>query len=98
MAKLERDFQSQLIRKISDRLPGSYIFKLDTRFRQGSPDLLILYSDRWAVLEVKKSANEPKQPNQEFYVGELNAMSYSAFIYPENEEDILDEVQRTLQD
>lgn len=97
VAKRESDFQSKVIRKLRDRLPGVHIFKGDTRFQQGTPDLIILYEDRWAMLEVKRSGNASKQPNQEFYVDQLNDMSYAAFIFPENEEDILHEVQRALQ-
>lgn len=97
MAKLERDFQPRVIKEIERRLPGVQIFKGDTRFKQGSPDLIVLYEDRWAMLEVKKDAKAQRQPNQPYYVNELNKMSYAAFIHPENEEDILDALQRSLQ-
>ena len=97
MANRESDLQSRVVRKLRERLPGAQIFKGDTRYQQGTPDLIILYEDRWAILEVKRSRNASKQPNQEFYVDKLNDMSYAAFIFPENEEDILHEVQRALQ-
>lgn len=97
MAQLERDIQPRIIRKIKQRLPGVYIFKGDTRYQQGTPDLVILYKDRWAMLEVKKSSTAPRQPNQDYYVDQLNKMSYAAFIHPDNEEDILDGLQQALQ-
>lgn len=97
VSKLEREIQPRIIGKIKQRLPGAKVFKGDTRFQQGTPDLIILYQDRWAMLEVKRSSTATRQPNQEYFVDELNQMSYAALIHPDNEEDILDEVQRALQ-
>ena len=97
MAELERVIQPRIIKKIRARLPGVKIFKGDTRFQQGTPDLIILYRDRWALLEVKKSKTASRRPNQQWFIDELNEMSYAALIHPENEEDILDGVQRALQ-
>ena len=63
------------------------IQKEDPEYIQGIPDLLILYKDRWATLETKKSKDEPHQPNQDYYVEELSRMGFAAFIFPENEEE-----------
>lgn len=93
---LERDYQSHLIRRIKALLPGCVVLKNDSGYLQGFPDLTILYGDRWAVLEVKRSAKDSHQPNQDYYVDMLHGMSYAAFIFPENEEDILSEVQHAL--
>lgn len=97
MPRQERDIQPRIIKEIERRLPGAYVFKGDTRFKQGTPDLIILHNKRWAMLEVKKSAKAPRQPNQEYYVSELHKMSYAAFIHPGNEEEILNELQRSLE-
>lgn len=93
---LERDYQRQLIRELREMFPGCLILKNDTDYLQGIPDLLILYRDRWAALEVKSSASSPEQPNQWYYIDEMNAMSFAAFIYPEIEEEVLDALQQAL--
>ena len=95
--KNENKFQPQLISKIKERLPGAIVLKNDPNYVQGIPDLTIFYKNHWATLECKKSAKAAHQPNQDYYINEMNKMSYSAFVYPENEEDILDELQRSLQ-
>ncbi len=93
---LERNYQAKLIKKLKRRFPGCVVLKNDTDYMQGIPDLLILYKDQWAMLEVKAYENAPIQPNQEYYVDLLDRMAFAAFIYPENEEDVLDELQRAF--
>lgn len=93
---LERDYQAKLIKKIQRRFPGCMVLKNDSDYIQGIPDLLVLYEDRWAALEVKPSRDAPNQPNQTYYVCELDDMSFAAFIYPENEEDVLYALQQAL--
>lgn len=95
-SKLERDFQAKLIKEIKSIFPGCIVMKTDPTYIQGLPDLLILHNDKWAALEVKRSANASKRPNQDYYVEKMDDMSYASFIYPENKEDILDELRKTL--
>lgn len=76
--------------------PGCIVTKLDSSDIQGIPDLLVLYKDKWAALEVKKSATASHRPNQDYYVTKMNAMSFSRFIYPENKEDVLDELRESF--
>ena len=94
---LENKFQANLIREIKNMLPGCIVMKNDSSYIQGIPDLLILYKDKWASLECKKNARASKQPNQEYYVGMMDDMSFARFICPENKEDILNELCKTLQ-
>lgn len=97
--KLERDFQRELIKDLEKRFPGSIVTKLDSSHIQGIPDLLILYKDRWATLECKqnKKASRRPRPNQELYVNKMNDMSFSRFIYPENREEVLSELQQAFE-
>lgn len=94
---LENKFQANLIREIKNMLPGCIVIKNDSSYIQGIPDLLILYKNKWAALECKKNARASKQPNQEYYVGMMNDMSFAQFICPENKEDILNDLYKTLQ-
>ena len=96
MGKLEKIFQSELIKDLRDLFPGCIILKNDPTYIQGIPDLLILFEDKWAALEVKKSITASHRPNQEFYVNKMGRMSYANFIYPENKEVVLNELQETF--
>lgn len=90
----ESQYQGELIKELDRMFPGCIILKNDANYVQGFPDLLILYKDRWAALEVKISYKASQQPNQEYYVGLLQDMSFAAFIFPENEKEILYELER----
>jgi hypothetical protein len=92
----ERDYQAYLIKKIRRLFPGCVILKNDSAYMQGIPDLTILYGERWVMLEVKKSEDSPFQPNQEFYISQLNEMSFAVSIFPANEKDVFHELQRIL--
>ena len=96
MSKLERDFQHNLIKELKLIFPGCIVLKNDSSYIQGVPDLTVFYKDKWATLECKKSANATKQPNQEHYVEVMDKMSFSRFIFPENKEEVLDELRKTL--
>ena len=92
----ESVFQSRLIKKLKDRFPGCIVLKNDAGYLQGFPDLTVFYKDRWAALECKQSACAKHQPNQEYYVNYLNGMSFARFIFPENEEEVLRDLERTF--
>lgn len=96
--KKENVFQAKLIKELKNMFPGCIVTKMDASYIQGIPDLLILYKNKWATLECKRSKSASKQTNQPYYVDLMNKMSFSRFIFPENKEEVLHELQRTFRD
>lgn len=94
--KLESKFQAELKKDLKKRFPGCIVMKTDPTQIQGIPDLIVLYGQRWATLECKRSAKAKHRPNQDYYVDKMNHMSFSSFIYPENKEEVLDALQQSL--
>lgn len=92
----ESEFQRGLIKELKSIFPGAIILKNDPDYIQGIPDLLVLYKNKWAALEVKKSRTAKHRPNQDYYIEKMDNMSFAAFIYPENKEEILDELQQSF--
>lgn len=92
----ESKFQADLKKELKKMFPGCIVTKMDSGDIQGIPDLLVLYKDKWATLENKRSANASHRPNQEYYVDKMNDMSFSRFIYPENKEEVLNELRETF--
>lgn len=91
---IESNFQAKVIKEIKARFPGCIVMKNDASYIQGIPDLLVLFREHWASLECKKSATAKHRPNQDYYVEKMNQMSYSSFIYPENKNEVLDELEK----
>ena len=89
---LENKFQANLIKELKKLFPGCIVMKNDSSYIQGIPDLLVLYQDKWFSLECKKNASASKRPNQDYYVGLMDEMSFSRFICPENKDEILTEL------
>jgi hypothetical protein len=92
----ESQYQAKLIKKLEKMFPDCLILKSDSNHRQGILDLLILWRDKWASLEVKASPDAAVQPNQDYYVNKLEEMSFAAYIYPENEEEVLSALQQAF--
>lgn len=93
----ENKFQSDLKKELKTKFPGCIVMKADSADIQGIPDLLVLYKDKWASLEVKRSKNATHRPNQDYYVARMDSMSFSRFIYPENKEEVLNDLQQTFE-
>lgn len=93
---LENKFQAKLIKELKQMFPGCIVMKNDAEYIQGIPDLLVLYNDKWAALECKKSESARHRPNQDYYVDTMNKMSFSSFVYPENKEDVLHDLQQAF--
>lgn len=93
-AKLEADYQAGLVDRIEALFPGCFVRKHD--IQQGWPDLLIIFGNKWAMLEVKPYASAKQQPNQAYWVDHFDSLSFAAFIYPENEEEVLHDLQQAF--
>lgn len=91
----EGKFQDKLRDELKEMFPGCFVTKMDSK--QGIPDLLILWNEHWALLECKRSKDAKHQPNQDYYVDKFNEMSFSSFIFPENKESVLNELQSAFQ-
>lgn len=89
----EGRFRDEVVTELQDRFPGCVILKNDEQSLQGVPDMLVLWNDRWAMLELKRSRFALKRPNQAYYIDQFNDMSFAAFIYPENKDDVLNALQ-----
>jgi len=89
---LENAYKQRLIQTLYFLYPTSIITHMDPCEIQGIPDILILYNNRWATLEGKKSSEESFRPNQLYYIDLMNKMSFSRAIYPENEKEVLNDL------
>lgn len=95
----ESNYQGKLIRKLKRLFPGCIILKNDSDYQQGIPDLVIFFGNQYAMLEVK--AHEPRgpqdfEPNQEYFIALFDEMSFGACIYPENERDVIHDLQQAF--
>lgn len=91
---LEKVFQKQIRNELKDRFPGCIVTKTDSSDIQGIPDLIVLWKRKWATLECKRDEKSTHQPNQDYYVNQMNDMSFSSFIFPENKQEVLDDLER----
>ena len=96
MPDLESKFQRELVKELEAMFPGCYIERSDPGYRQGTPDITIFFKDKWAKLECKRSASSSHRPNQDYYVDMFDTMSFARFIYPENKDEVLDELQQAF--
>lgn len=94
---LEGAYKTGLTKRIYKRFGEDYVLvvRLDAALKQGIPDMALLFRGGfWAALEGKTSENAKRQPNQPHYVEMLDQMCFAAFIYPENEEAVLDALEQ----
>ncbi len=95
----EGRYKTQLTGRIEKRFGSRcLVVRLDAGLRQGVPDMLLLFEGGfWAALEGKTSETSPHQPNQPYYVDLMDKLSFAAFIYPENEEAVLNELEQEFE-
>ncbi len=101
MAQLERDYKPELMARITQRFS---IFG-EVRFQhndpnapasQGIPDLTVFVGPRWFLLETKRSAKSKKRPNQDWWIEHWSKVTFCSVIHPENEEEVLNALERSL--
>ena len=94
----ESKFQGRLIKRIKRMFPECQVLKNDPGYQQGILDLILLFPGGfWASLEAKDSASAGIRPNQDYFVKKLDEMSFAAFVYPENEDEVLDALQQAFE-
>lgn len=88
--KKETEFERAVCKEIRGWDNNIRVYKMDPNVAaQGIPDRLVLCNGKFALLEFKRTKNSPRRPNQDWYVDFFNKKGFSAFIYPENKEEIL---------
>ena len=95
MAK-ESEFQKKLKDRLKEQFPGCMVLKNDPNQIQGVPDLTVLYEDKWAALEVKRSKGASHRPNQNYYIDKMSKMSYASFVSPENVDEVFKELEEVF--
>lgn len=95
----ENAYQRQLVKRLKTRFADHkfVMIKNDPNYQQGILDWTLLIDDWWAMLEVKASRTARERPNQDYFVELLNGMTFAAFIFPENEEEVLDALQQAFE-
>lgn len=93
---LENRFQSKLIKRIKKQFDGCTVLKNDPKYLQGFPDIIVLYKDKFAILEVKRKKDAIHQPNQDYYIDKYSPFIFASFVYPENVEEVLYEMERSF--
>lgn len=65
--------------------------------QQGIPDWTVFIGPKWFLLEVKASAKSKMRPNQEYWLAKWGETTFCSIICPENEEAVLDAMERSLE-
>lgn len=93
----ENAYQSKLIKKLRQLHPDWIIVKNDANYLQGIPDWTVFANGKYAFFDVKRSSDAVHQPNQDWYINNANETgAFGMFVYPENEEEFLNEIQQSL--
>lgn len=90
---LESGFKRELKREIQ-KIFGSDNIDFLVTLENSKPDLYILYGNKWAAIETKKTKDASKRPNQEYHVNRLNNNSFARFCNPSNKKEVLDDLEK----
>lgn len=92
--KSEEKFKSDFKKELRTIFPECEYALGSSTGKQGFPDLIILYRDKHVYLEFKKFKGAPERPNQKYYVDKYGKHCYTNFIYPENKEEVLNDIKK----
>ena len=91
---LESEFKQHVKDCIIHRLRYVDLDFIETNtYTRSLPDLFIIGPNLWAALECKRSEDAPHRPNQDYHISRLNKKGYASFVFPENLEEVLDELE-----
>ena len=88
----ETTFRTKFLKQFKILYPAADIHPNTGCGIQGYPDTSIKFNGKNAHLEFKASAKAKVQPNQRWYVEDLNQREFARFIYPENGDQIMEEL------
>lgn len=94
---LEATFKRRFKERLHTRMQelGVDIFIIDNKSnRRSTLDTIVLGPQHWAALEFKRSKSASHRPNQDYYVDQWDQLGFASFVYPENEEEILNELEK----
>lgn len=101
--KVESRVQHTLIERLKETFPGCVVLKNDAGYKKNIPDLTVFYKDHYAMLEVKASKkaylaslHDDSRKNQEYWINKFGEWTFAAFVYPENMNDILEEMKEVF--
>lgn len=98
---LESEYQAYLVKEIPKRF-GEHRTRVEINNpnlpgHQGIPDLTVYIGPYWFLLEVKASEKSKLRPNQAWWIKKWSEQTFCSFIYPENQEEVLNAIQRSLE-
>lgn len=85
----ENRYQRGVVERFHREWDRPIVLKNDANLIQGIMDLTVVLPNLVAFIEVKRSDDEPFQPNQEYYLARTDEMGhFTAVICPQNEEEV----------
>lgn len=93
----ESKFKALFLADIQETFPDAILVTNTNNGIQGFPDTTIFGErSRVAHLEFKDAWNAKVQPNQPEYIMDLNKKSFARFVYPENADEVTEDLYAYL--
>lgn len=91
----ESQFKSAFKRKLLElaRQKRKDLVIIEVYDQRSMPDVIVLCGEKWAALEFKRSSQAAHRPNQDYFVDKLDQMSFATFVHPQNEEEVINELE-----